>query len=119
MSSAFALVRFPDGRVRAGVYHGTSDVLHPWLWDSIEEAWDHPAHMRDWNEPPEGVTYEVTVFSDYGRGFYWPAHAAWNVVLDNLMPYEHCYMQMAKGRPEWVDVWLAALTPSAPPEGKA
>lgn len=116
MSSAFALVRFPDGRVRAGVYHGTSDVLHPWLWDSIEEAWDHrrPAVMRDWNEPAEGVTYEVTVFSDYGGGFYWPARAAWNVVLDNLMPYENCYKQMVNGRPEWADVWLAALTPTEP-----
>ena len=84
MSSAWAAVRFEDGTVRFCVYSGTSDILLPTLYDSIEAAW---AARRDesWVECPCAEIEPVTVWVTYGGGFGWPARACRHRVL-----HEHC-----------------------------
>ena len=77
MSSALALVRFGDGRVRYGVYHGTSDILYPSLHDSSEAAW-RDKHHGTGDTPP--VMEPVIIYSDYGGGFWWDGEATRNYV---------------------------------------
>ena len=68
MSSALAAVRFPDGRVRWTIYHGTSDVLSNALYDSPAGAWLGP---RWFGNGPHGAWEAVDIYSDYGGGFWW------------------------------------------------
>ena len=66
MSSATALVRFSDGSIRWAIYHGTVDQLRPRLFDSAAEAWAQKG-------PPlgGGADEPVTIYADYGGGFWW------------------------------------------------
>lgn len=109
MSRASAYVKFPDGTVRAGIYNGTVDWMFPWLWDTSDEAWDHYTRTyadrgpeeRSWSEPPEGEVVDVVIYSDYGRGSYWPGRAAKNVIVDGLNPWDED-IDEEDGQPEWL-----------------
>lgn len=62
MSSGIALVRFGDGTVKVGNYHGTSGLLVPRLFDSAMEATDAYFEGRDGWSDPEGDVEDVTCF---------------------------------------------------------
>lgn len=104
MSSASACVRFEDGTVKWCVYHGTSDILLPGLFDSLDEAWKARDDGRSWkgteDHDPEHVPEEaVVIYSDYGGGFWWNGVATRRYVVGPLDPYEG---DMTDGTPEWV-----------------
>jgi hypothetical protein len=75
MSSGIALVRFGDGTVKVGNYHGTSNLLVPRLFDSAMEATNAYFEGRDgWSEPERDVE-DVVVYVDYGDSFWFEAKA--------------------------------------------
>lgn len=65
MGRAGGAVRFPDGTIKFCVYHGTSDVMQPTLFDTREEAWDN--RHGEWAEP-DGTLEDVEIYSGYGQG---------------------------------------------------
>lgn len=107
MSSASMLVRFPDGEIRFGIYYGTSDIVLPWLFDDLDDAWEQKRNgVRTWDEQPIGEVFDVDIYSAYGYGWTWRGRAARNVVLppfgpDDLPPatWEG---QDLDDRPDWV-----------------
>lgn len=113
MSRASLAVLFPDGTVKAGIYEGTSDIVVPWLWDDIDQAWEkgYPRggrQTRKWDERPVGEVYDVVIYSDYGRGRWWEGRATKELVVDGLDPYCQAtggddWLETTPGRPEWVD----------------
>ena len=88
MSSARACVRFPDGNIRYGIYHGTSDVMQPNLYNGVEEAWAD-RRAGEWRSE-EGEAFPVVIWSDYGGGFGWPGVATKDRVLYPLMLWDEC-----------------------------
>ncbi len=83
MSSATALVRFPDGSTRWAIYHGTSDVLRPRLFDSAAEAW-----AQEGSDLDGGADEPVAIYSDYGGGFWWEGYAnQYRVGARSCVPY--------------------------------
>ncbi len=81
MSSGIALVRFGDGTVKVGNYHGTSDLLVPRLFDTAMEATDAYFEGRDGWSDPEGDVEDVVVYVDYGGSFWFEAKATRTSVL--------------------------------------
>lgn len=71
MSRASAQVKFPDGTIRFGVYHGTSDVYYDQLYDTPEAAWTayRDGSINEWlEESLGGEEYDVEIADDYGGG---------------------------------------------------
>ncbi len=83
MSRGLALVKFSDGEIFIGCYHGICDALSPYLisqedlntrydgnyldWDDADERWiEYPIN-------PDSITdsEEVQIYIDYGGGFCW------------------------------------------------
>lgn len=83
MSSGIALVRFGDGTVKVGNYHGTSDLLVPRL-NSAMEATDAYFEGRDSWSDPEGDVEDVVVYVDYGGSFWFEAKATRTSVLPDI-----------------------------------
>ena len=132
MSSAGAAVLFPDGEIRYGIYHGTSDVMNSALFATIDEAWDswRDDRQRDrktwprvrglWEDGDATEEWFVTIYSDYGGGFYWAGRATKDNITDGLQPYgmEHPYKpeysepprDMYRGAPDWL-VWEHPFAP--------
>lgn len=110
MSRAAAAVRFADGTVKWALYNGTTDRLVPLLFDDPEAPWDayYGRIEVDPYPEPEGEIEDVTVFSDYGDGWTWPAKAARNLVVAGRDPFEddghgNDRWPNADGRPAWFD----------------
>lgn len=115
MSSAYGLVRFPDGEVRAFIYHGTSDIAEPRLHATTEEAWDD----RSW--PPRdsaGPDEPVEIWTSYGGSFWWEGRATREGVpqiTDGVAPHGtedqmgreiDVRKEIHRGEPDWVSTWL-------------
>src|SRR5687767_2368092 len=75
MSSGIALVRFGDGTVKVGNYHGTSGLLVPRLFDNAMQASNAYFEGRDGWSDPEGEVEDVVVYVDYGGSFWFEAKA--------------------------------------------
>lgn len=93
MSNAQLEVRFADGLILYGQYHGTSDICHPNLFDTAEEAWSHerhdPAGRAALNGDRVPIAPEpVEIYTEYGR--YWGGRACRRakVLVDNLAGFE-------------------------------
>lgn len=78
MSNATLKVRFKkDNLILYGQYFGTSDICHPNLFPTLEEAWSHHRHTDEgWaaltGDKPSPVEEEVVeIYSNYGGGWYW------------------------------------------------
>ena len=120
MSSGIALVRFGDGTVKVGNYHGTSDLLVPRLFDSAMEATDAYFEGRDGWSYPEGDVEDVVVYVDYGGSFWFEAKATRTSVLpeycDPLDVHSEDQMgrrdpsrvlvQVHDGEPDWATEWF-------------
>lgn len=78
MSSATALLRYPDGTVFWGEYDGTVDVMRPCFYPTREEMKAHwHNNTADVSLMEERDTDEdVEVFADYGDGVYWSSRAS-------------------------------------------
>lgn len=98
MSSSWGLVRFPDGTVLVGKYHGTSDIFVPELltidewrqggWEALDalghgpNSWDgrqrsdeeRAADEAD-QECIEAAAVGVDIYADYGGGTHWRGRA--------------------------------------------
>lgn len=120
MSSGIALVRFGDGTVKVGNYHGTSGLLVPRLFNSLMEATDAYFAARDGWSDPEGHVEDVTVYVDYGDSFWYEAKATRTSVLP-----EYCeplkadskdqtgrrdpnrvLVEVHDGEPDWATEWF-------------
>ena len=110
MSRATALIRFPDGTVKAAMYCGTSDVLWPRLFDDVEEAWDayRDASSDDWYatfHPPAPLVdgEPVEIYSDYGGGHWWRGTATREYAIGPLDTWDDVPDgELHDGRPQWV-----------------
>jgi len=95
MSNATLMVRFKDGLILWGIYHGTSDIAYPGLFDSMHEAWAYGVHERKQvcRNLEEKLTKSspepVEIHSDYGCGWYWGGEACRNtkMITSNLSGY--------------------------------
>ncbi|MGH9164610.1 MAG: hypothetical protein ACRDZW_03720 [Acidimicrobiales bacterium] len=105
MSSGIALVRFGDGTVMVGNYHGTSDLLVPRLFDTAMEATDAYFEGRDGWSDPEGDVEDVVVYVDYGGSFWFEAKATQTSVLP-----QYCDPLDANSEEQWAGVIQAACS---------
>lgn len=77
MSSAIAFVRFLDGEVMYGLYHGTSDIMAPGLIDTPEPFTRREEVHGAWERVKQATDTEpVEVFSTYGLGHWWTGTAS-------------------------------------------
>ena len=110
MSRASAAVRFPDGRIRYGLYCGTSDVMYSGLYDDPHAPWDDyypkdgsPRHYERLHpDAQEGeIEFDVVIYIDYGNGFYWKGTATQDRILTGLCPYDED-IEETNGSPDWL-----------------
>lgn len=117
MSSASAAVLFPDGEIRYGIYNGTSDVMYPSLYATVDEAWDawsnsqsrskssFPRIRELWEKGAATEVFDVAIYSDYGGGWSWRGQATTTDIVDGLDPYDDSHAPTRiDGEPEWL-VW--------------
>jgi hypothetical protein len=117
MSRASAAVLFPDGTIKCGMYCGTTDMLWPRLFDTLDEAWEtYERTCRDtkqWlsafypREPLEVNSGEpVRIFENYGGGYEWGGFATREFVTSelDLMEIEDVTNYDFDSEPAWV-VW--------------
>lgn len=83
MSRSLALVRFNDGQIFVGCFHGTCSELSPWLISQEDLNIKYNGSYLDWddedgrwNEDPINLnsitdSEEVQIYIDYGGGFCW------------------------------------------------
>lgn len=112
MSRASALVRFPDGTIKHGIYNGTADVMWDVLWDSCKDAW------RGWGLYYNTIEHrladnslschcsgqvDVEIYSSYGGGYWWEGKGCQKcmVITNGLDPYDP--MEFTDGCPEWAE----------------
>lgn len=115
-----ALVRFGDGTVKVGNFHGTSGVLVPRLFDTAMDATNAYFEGRDGWSDPEGDVEDVVVYVDYGDSFWFEGKAT----RTSLLP-EYCrplnassedetgrsdpsllLVEVHDGEPEWATKWF-------------
>ena len=120
MSSGIALVRFGDGTVKVGNYHGTSDLLVPRLFDTAMEATDAYFEGRDGWSDPDGDVEDVVVYVDYGGSFWFEAKATRSSVLpEYCKPLDansedqmgrrdpsRVLVEVHDGEPDWATEWF-------------
>jgi hypothetical protein len=120
MGSGIALVRFGDGTVKVGNYHGTSNLLVPRLFDTAMEATNAYFEGRDSWSDPDGNVKDVVVYVDYGDSFWFEAKATRTPVLpeycDPLAPNSEDKMgqrdpsrvlvEVHDGEPDWATEWF-------------
>jgi len=69
------LVRFPDGEIRYGKYHGTSDLPYHDLTTERDE-WTKLQFSSDTNRvEADDQVVPVEIYSKYGGGSYWSGTA--------------------------------------------
>ena len=123
MSDALALVRFPDGELRAAYYFGGADAVVPILFDldeiaAVFEAGIDPlldtlsADEPGTGEP--GDAEQVQIWADYGHTFWWEGRASRSAarIVDGIDPHGTSAMmgdpdaeaprQVNDGAPDWV-----------------
>ena len=89
MSTCSAQVRFVDGTILYGEYHGTSDMMCDTLWE------DYDQYLKHWKRQPKrectcGKEPEpVRVACCYGNGFHWDGKdcKACRILIDGHDPY--------------------------------
>ena len=112
MSSASLKVRFEDGTILHGEYHGTVDLAVPTLWENFE---DMSKHFK--RQPERKCTCgndEPVVIATCYAGFSWDARACKKclVITDGTDPHgdgdldawgagELIDRNMKDGLPEW------------------
>lgn len=69
MSHSIGAIKFNDGSIRYYEYDGTSDIVLSCHYSTCEEVFDN------WRNQPNnhckcGKEEDVSIFSSYGRGFY-------------------------------------------------
>lgn len=110
MSSGTLIVRFPDGELRYGIYHGTCDIANDRLFATSDEAWE-ARETGDtswpWQTPVPSDPEPVVIFTNYGGGFYWDGTASKEMVVDGRAPYGDEWdgsgaKEMTDGRPGWL-----------------
>ena len=119
MSSGIALVRFGEGAVKVGNYHGTSHLLVPRLFDTAMEATNAYFEARDGWSAPEGDVEDVVVYVDYGDSFWFEAKATRTSVLPEYCdPLDANSEQIGRrdpsrvlvevhyGEPDWATEWF-------------
>ena len=117
MSSASAAVLFPDGEIRYGIYHGTSDLMYSSLYTTIDDAWSAWSDSRDpsknsfpnvrelWEKGDAVEVFDVTIYSDHGGGWSWSGQATKTDIVDGFDPYDDSRSQTrVDGEPSWL-VW--------------
>jgi hypothetical protein len=115
MSSGTMMVRFPDGEVRYGIFHGTANLASPPLFATSDEAWEHHRkrcdHERVEKVGNTGVAYTlptciaydegagepVECWTNYGGEWTWKATATKTHVTSN-----HDAEGEQRGTPDWV-----------------
>jgi hypothetical protein len=110
VSSGTLFVRFPDGEVRYGIYHGTCDIANDRLFATSDEAWEARvtgAHNWPLDSPEPAVTEPVSIYTNYGGGFYWEGRASREMLTDGHQPYGDEWdgsgrTHMTDGAPEWL-----------------
>lgn len=106
MSNALLKVRFNDGLILYGQYHGTSDTCHLNLFDSVEEASSYNRFTPEGysalqkNNEGEAVPEAVEIYSDYGSGWYWQGRACrvTKQITDNLDGFNEGYDTVPRDR---------------------
>ncbi len=116
MSSGFALVRFPNGEIRYGVYSGTVDFLHRGLYDTMKEAF--ASYRAGALTDPVGDREEVEVYTNYGGGMWWTGTAWRNAAADDAVDPWNLLFEFGQrtgpetvrhdGMPEWAKRWADA-----------
>lgn len=119
MSSGIALVRFGDGTVKVGNYHGTSHLLVPRLFNTAMEATDAYFEGRDGWSDPEGDVEDVVVYIDYGDSFWFDAKATRTSVLPEYCDLldanseqmgrrdpSRVLVEVHHGEPDWATEWF-------------
>lgn len=102
MSNASAAILFPDGEIRYGIYHGTSDLMYPALFDTIDEAWDNNRTDRmDERGAGQQQVFPVVIYSDYGGGFYWNGTATRTDIIDGIDGWDDDHPR-TDGHPPWL-----------------
>lgn len=100
MSRANLYVRFADGTMRYGIYHGTCDSALPSLYTHPYIAWDRLNIDNGWLATwHEGEGEPVQVATDYGLGFSWRATATANCLTSNHEPLDN--YAYSDGLPDW------------------
>jgi hypothetical protein len=112
MSNALGAVRFQNGKVMFYEYGGTADVCSPTLRETpelVSQFWRQRGPGKSWDDIKACTHAEdVTIWSGYGGGFYWPGKACQTCALitDNHNPYEDDHIAgpawRNDGEPEWV-----------------
>ena len=105
MSNASAAVRFPDGTIRYGIYHGTSDTMFGALFVSIDEAWENSRTARMWDNGDKSLeVFPVVIYSDYGSGCYWEGTATKDSIVSGFAYWgDYDDIPITNGRPDWLD----------------
>jgi hypothetical protein len=85
VSSASALIRFPDGTIRHGIYHGTVDLMYEAIYPTLDDAWDNRKRLAvvECGCEPEDVD-EVEIWSYYGFGTGWKAKTCQHKIHDQF-----------------------------------
>lgn len=110
MSSSWATVRFPDGRVRYSTYSGTVDLLNPVLSHTITLAGGRHRARGGWDHTePVGfdLVWDVEIYADYGQGFWWKGKSYWNTVCTGSTdPFDTLEkgtkIKVFDGKPDWL-----------------
>lgn len=115
VSSGTMMVRFPDGEVRYGIFHGTANLASPPLFATGDEAWDHRKNCQHERVPiadkagkpfgslpscavyDEGAGEPVECWTNYGGEWTWKATATKDHVTSN-----HDAEGEVQGTPDWV-----------------
>lgn len=118
MSAAFGFVKFlSTGNIYYCYYNGTSDILVPYIC-TPEECKTNDGfysslsyienHGGNWVFPNVEDVDDVEIYSDYGSGFYWKGIGSESVkmIKSPLMPFEQCYEEITRGKPDWVSKFL-------------
>lgn len=115
MSNAGLFVRFDDGLLLFGQYHGTSDTCHSGLFMSYEEAWTQNRRSVEGginlSRTCECPGEPVELCDDYGGSKYWPG-AACRIHLclcDGGAPFDTDGLKYQRGEPQWLKDFRLSL----------
>lgn len=117
MSDAIALVRFPDGELRAALYFGSTDMVVPVLFDpgeardivegGIDYVMPRLAEVEGSGDDP-GPLEEVAVWTSYGAGAHWVGEASRSLgmLTAGIDPYGNAspddVREVTEVVPDWV-----------------
>jgi hypothetical protein len=97
MSSAILEILDKDLNVIGyGEFNGTSDTVPPEFVTSFDEIDGQKPYFLGWGDDKfscNHVPQDITLFSNYGGGFYWPSQVCMKckMIIGILSPYEPDY----------------------------